>query len=285
MRYILPKLDDDGAFEELCCEIMNMWYPNGYHIYGRKGQIQHGIDIIPNSTCLPFIQCKNYHDNDKKTVSKFKKEITKDYNSAKNYFNCSEFFVFTALNRDVSISDHVLYLKDTKNITIVFWETITAQILAHSQLLKTYYPFYFNHDDYEIMQRQEDDYVKQIIDLINRNNNTLNNMSLYSKKSSDLYAGEDFYYEYIKIENDYSPASCTRVNHIRHFFMLIEELLHIMAMNSTPYSYNPEIRVPNKNIPLTTIDDFTDKWEMASDLLKKLNAFNAIATLISYSLT
>lgn len=273
MRYELPKLDDDKAFEELCCEIMEMWYPNGYHIYGRKGQVQHGIDIIPNSTCAPFIQCKNYHNNNKATVTKFKNEITKDYISAKNYFNCSEFIVFTALNSDVSISDQVLYLKDTKNITIVFWETITDKILSHSRLLKTYYPFYFNHDDFENMQRQEDVYVKQIVDLINRNKNTLNNISLCSDKSSDFYAGEDFYYEYIEIENHYSPASSTRVDYIRHFFMLINSLLRIMAMNSNPYPYNPEIRVPIKNIPQATIDDFADKCKLASNLLERIKRF------------
>lgn len=271
MRYRLPKIEDNKDFEELCCDIMNIWYPNGYHIFGRSGQEQYGIDIIPDHVYAPLVQCKNYLENNKSTISKFIKEIERDYSTANNSISSlkySEFIVFTALNRDVNISLKKLYLQGDKIIRIYFWEEITSVILSHSDLLKTYYPIYFNYDDFETMINDEDDYIKKTVELINNNISTLRGISLTTTKSSVFYDAVDFYEAYLEIDNQFALCHSKKTDYIRHFFMIVDDLLYLMANYSVPNADNPEERVLNRNIPDTVFDDFRDKIDIAKKLLE-----------------
>ena len=254
---------------------MNIWSPHGYHVFGRNGQQQHGADVIADCINAPLIQCKNYHNNNKSTISKFIKEIESDYSTASTFFNYSKFVVFTSLNRDVKISLDKLYLQEDKKIIVYFWEEITDCILSHSDLLKTFYPFYFNHEDFEIMLSQEDDYVNKAIKLIKSNIKTLENIRFNTTKSSDYYNGVDFYNEYVEMERQFPLSHSKKTDYIRHFFVLVEDLLHIMALNSHPNPYNPEERVLNRTISNSTITDFNDKIDIAKKLLSIIMRFDS----------
>ena len=250
MLYSLPKPTDDKSFENLCCDIMKTKSPIGFTVYGRSGQKQNGIDILPTTSEGPFIQCKNFQDKDKKTKDKFIEEITDDYNSAISHFNdCNQFWVFTTLNRDLYILNKIKYLSnDNKPIVLFFWDDITSEIIYHPDLLKIYFPFYFTQDNFKFIIGEEEKLIISIQRIIKNNIGIVTSIDLFTNKSLDLYKAEDLLENLVSQFNEYFIKPTQSTSYIVDFINILNDILSIMAINSIPLSTNPEIRIPHMNI-------------------------------------
>ena len=258
MLYSLPKPSDEKAFENLCCDIMKTKFPLGFTVYGRNGQKQNGIDIFPIVSEGPYIQCKNCRDMDKITKDRFVEEITYDYNNAISFFDdCNQFLVFTTLNRDIGIINKIKYLsKGNKPIIPFFWEDITSEIIYHPDLLKIYFPFYFSQENFKFILGEEKKLIIDIQRIIENNIEIITNINLFTDKSLDFYEDEDLLEMLVSKRNEYSIKPTQSTNYIIDFINILDDLLSIMAINSDPDSYNPDIRCPKKYIQQETIQEF-----------------------------
>lgn len=267
MLYSLPKLTDDKSFENLCCDIMKTKSPLGFTVYGRNGQKQNGVDIFPTISGRPYIQCKNYQDKDKKTKDRFIEEITDDYNTAiSTYDDCKQFWVFTALNSDVYIINKIKYLSnDNKPIVPFFWEDITKEIIYHPDLLRIYFPFFFNQENFKFIIGEEEKLIIDIQRIIKDNIKIIKDIDLFTNKSLDLYEAEDLLYALVSKIEEHSIKPTQSTNYIIDFVNILNNLLTIMAINSNPLSYNPEVRCPNKYMCQETIVEFNNLKESAKN--------------------
>ena len=267
MLYSLPKLPDDKSFENLCCDIMKTKSPIGFTVYGRNGQKQNGVDILPTFSGGPYIQCKNFQDKDKKTKDRFIEEITDDYNNAiSTYDDCKQFWVFTALNSDVYIINKIKYLSnDNKPIALFFWEDITKEILYHPDLLKIYFPYLFNQETFKFIIGEEEKLIKDIQRIIKDNIRIIKDIDLFTDKSFDLYEAEDLLYELVSKIEEYSIKPTQSTNYIIDFINILNNLLTIMAINSNPHPYNPDVRCLNRFMRQETIVKFNNLKENAKN--------------------
>lgn len=267
MLYSLPKLTDDKSFENLCCDIMKTKSPLGFVVYGRSGQKQYGIDIFPTASGGPYIQCKNYQDKDKKTKDKFIEEITDDYNTAISFFDdCKQFWVFTTLSRDAYIINKISYLSnDSKPIVLIFWDDITSEIIHHPDLLKIYFPFYFNQDNFKFIVGEEEKLIIDIQRIIKRNYKIITNIDLFTDKSLDFYEADDLYETLISKFREYSIKPTQSTNYIIDFINILNKLISIMAINSDPLPYDPDVRRPHIDITPKTIEKFNNYKENAKN--------------------
>lgn len=258
MLYSLPKLTDDKSFENLCCDIMRAEFPLGFTVYGRNGQKQNGIDILPTISRQPYIQCKNHQGDNKRAKDKFIEEIKSDYTDAILYFDdCSHFLVFTTLNRDVYIIDKLRYFSnDDKPIVPYFWEDITSKIIYHPDLLKIYFPCYFNCDNFKFIVGEEEKLIVDVQGIIKNNISVIQNIDLFTNKSSDLYDAEDLLFELDMKLGEHTIESTQSKKYIIDFANVLIELISIMSYNSLPDYSKPEVRRPFTNIQKETIDRF-----------------------------
>ena len=56
----LPKTKSAEEFEAMCADVLADIYNMEFSFYGRKGQKQHGIDLVSSSGYI-VAQCKNYY--------------------------------------------------------------------------------------------------------------------------------------------------------------------------------------------------------------------------------
>ena len=116
----LPEKMTSIEFEMMCCDIMERYFTDGfqdqlfpnatpfYHLYGRNGQNQHGIDIISRKPvdergyCV--VQCKNYfaQSSGKPLVNQVRKDIDSIY---EHTIPVSKIIIMTSLHRDTFLQD------------------------------------------------------------------------------------------------------------------------------------------------------------------------------------
>lgn len=269
MMYNLPKLTDDKSFENLCCDIMKTMSLFGFFIYGRNGQKQQGIDIYPTSPMLPYIQCKNYQGNDKKSKDKFINEIRNDYNNATSHFSdCERFIVFTSLSRDVNLVNQILFIrKDNIPIIPYFWEDITKEIIKHPDLLRIYFPFYLNQENFKFIQGEEEKFIIDIKKIIKNNLNIIQRINLFSSKSSDFYDANDLLEILDARCRQYSLEATQSTSYVINFINILNKLVQIMAIVSDPDYYNPDIRIVKPFISPDTINDFDNSKKQAEQFI------------------
>lgn len=150
-----PKTKSSEEFENIAKDCAKKHWKQNFSLYGRLGQAQHGIDIY-SADFFIVIQCKNYTDNKKDTIEKFKQEISKDYKRAASKFPDIKLFVIaTALDRNTDIQNFIRDLDKEKNdfseiveIQILFWEDLCEELAGDINLLKKYYPFYINNNNH-----------------------------------------------------------------------------------------------------------------------------------------
>ena len=151
----LPKETDPKRFEEMVRDCANKKYNKKFGLYGRNGQDQNGIDIYSIDDFEEVIQCKNYTTND---ITKLKKEIKKNFESAYNYFynekdwQFNHFIVAAAIDKDTNIDDIIIEHnrniehnpKNDIKIDVWFWDDIETMLLEYDDLLNKYRPEYGN---------------------------------------------------------------------------------------------------------------------------------------------
>lgn len=132
------KVLNEDDWEEICIYLMqhlvlrktgNQVY---YQRYGRRGERQHGIDLIPmNSNNGIYAQCK-HKSNGVLTAN----EVLQDLQKTEQFPHQMNFFlVFTTSNRDTSIQDQFMmreipykYVNSINpngfSVQIIYWDTI-----------------------------------------------------------------------------------------------------------------------------------------------------------------
>src|ERR1051326_6899206 len=80
MRLTYPKPKNEQDFEELCLQLLRRhWGAPQLQLYGRRGEEQHGIDIVDSSGGIPLraAQCKLKEDGKVLSANEVSKEVAK----------------------------------------------------------------------------------------------------------------------------------------------------------------------------------------------------------------
>ena len=104
-----PDSSNSNEFELLVRDCAAVKYGQDFHLYGRSGENQHGIDIFSDDWTI-LIQCKAYSPT-RKNYKQLKKDITECLQDASAYFQrdgrpiFEQFIVATPLNTDTRAQD------------------------------------------------------------------------------------------------------------------------------------------------------------------------------------
>ena len=118
----IPKTGPD--FERLTKIACTKKFKKSFELYGRNGQLQHGIDIFSNQYGI-CIQCKNYQGKDAKKA--LCDAFNGDVAAAVNYFGdkMHTYILATTAQRDTDVQDTVEAAKakyPRLRIQVLFWE-------------------------------------------------------------------------------------------------------------------------------------------------------------------
>ena len=126
----LPSSDKE--FEKLVRDCVAYKYTDYYVLYGRKGQTQHGADILSSNRMI-VVQCKFYDVNKVKSYDSLQKETSKDFYEALDSFpQMVTFVVATSLENDTHTLDFFSNVQETAKkktgrdivIEFLFWSDI-----------------------------------------------------------------------------------------------------------------------------------------------------------------
>lgn len=148
MKYNLPKPLDDDLFEDMVCDIYSRIFSNpNLQRFGRRGQRQHGIDIIGknyNNNRLQAIQCKCHSSEVTEEV------VIKELDDDLVKFDASgivvENYIFvTSTPNSATIQKYLVELNSKRakeklcNVEVIFWETLQKELLENPDLLSRYF--------------------------------------------------------------------------------------------------------------------------------------------------
>lgn len=144
----LPKSRSAEEFELICSDTLYTKYGIDFHLYGRNGQSQSGIDLFAplskDQNSYIVAQCKNYFGETKPSV--LIQKIQTDLNAAEQQsnMNIQKFYLMTSYNRDIQIQNFVIACRNLYSfqIEILFWEEIQEVILSNQSMLQKYYSSY-----------------------------------------------------------------------------------------------------------------------------------------------
>lgn len=108
-NYNMPGSDDPHGFELLVRDCAAIKFRQDFHLYGRSGQAQHGIDIFSDDWTI-LIQCKAYSETPD-SYKKFQEDIKAEFTKAKTHFQRKgklffrRFILATTLKGDSSTQD------------------------------------------------------------------------------------------------------------------------------------------------------------------------------------
>ncbi|MBQ7783095.1 MAG: hypothetical protein IJ368_03915 [Oscillospiraceae bacterium] len=163
----LPRSKSPEEFECLCKDVLPyLIQGTEFEIYGRKGQLQNGIDLYSVDQKI-VVQCKNYFE-----PYNLVKQIKSDYSQALQKLNIIPFETFiamTALQRDVKIQNEILQINrktDAPKIKIYFWEDIAKVVCENIKILRDYYPSFFLQNDF-LSKKQYNKMISCLSDLKN----------------------------------------------------------------------------------------------------------------------
>lgn len=120
----LPLLKDDKEFELLVKGYAESKFKKKFKLYGRKGQKQHGIDIISSGKYAGqiAIQCKNV------AVSNVNVEKWLDEFDYSKFAQIQEFYLAIAVPNDTKIVDKINDINTSRvypfSIDVIFWDDI-----------------------------------------------------------------------------------------------------------------------------------------------------------------
>lgn len=140
----IPKSWDE--FEDISADLLRrLWRDPYVNRHGRSGQKQFGVDIYgrPNhlkgqGSELAAAQCKRVE-----TLTE--SDIDVEINQAANFTpKLEEYLLLTTLKRDASLQAHVRNSTwPIGRVEILFWDDISLQISQFDELLKKYFPRWF----------------------------------------------------------------------------------------------------------------------------------------------
>ena len=143
--YRLSPPTDSAEFENMLVDYAKSTFHVQATLYGRKGQNQHGIDVIVETYPRICIQCKDYQLSTVTTV-----KIDTWINEAENgELKFGHFIIAVVGPSDARIQDYVYKLSDLRRnenkftVSIVFWNDIEHTIKTDPNLLRIYYPEFY----------------------------------------------------------------------------------------------------------------------------------------------
>ncbi len=148
MIFQLPIPKSPEIFERMICDLLNSTYSTtSFSLHGRRGQNQHGIDIISYEKNI-YCQCKLRLSQPKTKNQKkiFLNELVNDANRilAKNN-EVSKIIFATTLNNDTKLQDQISTLGFFSFVKGSFefwsWDYICESIFLHQKVLNKYFPF------------------------------------------------------------------------------------------------------------------------------------------------
>ena len=137
-------------WEEICKDLAQYMMLKNYNInttfenYGRNGEKQYGVDLIPSTNTSPTVVCQ-CKDVKKLNLAHIKAEL----NKTDNYLNNIDVYViFTTASKDTSVQD---YFQAKNNyhlrpggekfyVGIVYWEDLDPFKVLSRQTLEEYFP-------------------------------------------------------------------------------------------------------------------------------------------------
>lgn len=127
--YNRPNSNAPHEFELLVRDCAAIEFRQDFHLYGRSGQAQHGIDIFSDDWTI-VIQCKTYKDNEA-----FRKIMADEYRKAREHFQrdgqprFQQFIFATALDTDAQAQDIADDLSQAGiPVKIWFWDDLLKTI-------------------------------------------------------------------------------------------------------------------------------------------------------------
>lgn len=147
-RFQIPPPRSWDEFEDLCLDLWSrLWVDNNAQKNGRKGQVQHGIDVFgeDSSKSIPVgIQCKGKDNYTNAQVTQ--KELDAEIVKAESFEPAIKHFILaTTAPQDGSIQEYARTTskkrksKDKFTVAIVSWEWILGKLGDYPELVDKYY--------------------------------------------------------------------------------------------------------------------------------------------------
>lgn len=128
----IPGGDDPHGFELLVRDCASIELGQDFHLYGRSGQEQHGIDIFSDDWTI-MIQCKAY-----KNHKDFRAIMEKEYKDAREHFqhdgqpDFQQFIFATTLDTDTEAQEIARELSECRiTVHVWFWDDLLSIINNH----------------------------------------------------------------------------------------------------------------------------------------------------------
>ncbi|HWZ15855.1 MAG TPA: tetratricopeptide repeat protein [Mucilaginibacter sp.] len=142
----LPIISSNETFEDFIYDLYNFEYPNdNFQFFGKRGDKQHGIDLISLKKRVA-IQCKKKEINrdNKQLLSELKVELEKSAIQALALKNDIDQLIFTStFNDNSALIKYLLEIKSKHRIPydLIYlgWQSIEQKAQKHNPLLKKYY--------------------------------------------------------------------------------------------------------------------------------------------------
>lgn len=148
---------DPYQFQNIICDLFNyLNQTNGFHIYGRNGQGQDGIDVVSWDHKI-VVQCglKDVNKANKKNVSDLKEKLKKDLESClkENSEKITSFYLASTFDDDKNIQDYANALSQQYKIDIQYWGwgRISSQIELFPNDFRRIYSYLYTIDNPDIV--------------------------------------------------------------------------------------------------------------------------------------
>lgn len=152
-HFLFPKPRDWETFEDIVCDVFSrMHRSDNFQRYARRGQPQHGVDVVGRTQSgLLGIQCKH------RTTDKISsKEVDDEVSRAEGFSPAlSKLIIATSAATDGELQSHVLAVSEERTannlfpVEIVFWEKLVDQLTGYPDLLYKHFTKHFPSDSFE----------------------------------------------------------------------------------------------------------------------------------------
>lgn len=153
----LPRPKSEDEFEDMALDALRIrWRDSNAKRYGRRGQAQHGVDML-GTTPEGHVggQARN---RDTATITEIRAEAERA-----EYLRppLVQFFFVIAGPRDARLQDEVRVLSDDRRkankfvVEIVFWDDICHELAGHLDLVRKYWPWTTDRDSTEARETRD----------------------------------------------------------------------------------------------------------------------------------
>ncbi|MGL6074634.1 MAG: PIN domain-containing protein [Fimbriiglobus sp.] len=134
MSFRFPQPSNEDDFELFCLRFCRaIWKDRSFSRYGKRGESQHGIDLIDESGTEPYraVQCKHHESNKTIPPGEIRDEVTK---ASSALFGLHEYYILTTARKSTQGQNAVIQInqsqhaKNTFRVYLWSWEDIEEQL-------------------------------------------------------------------------------------------------------------------------------------------------------------